>query len=221
MLSPRSEAVNAKVCRTLRAEAHTLRCASGTIFGREVVPEVCRTSAMSSADAGPGAWRQRRSLSFGKNEREAARAVFARGGNPRDRNAELARDIDGGGCFVLLDDQQLGVQVHQVELEFVGPVSRVQGCGGRTSGDAHERGGHRGTVIEHDRDAVVTTDPLRIERAQRIARELAQRLVRERRATRRAQGCRAGRARFQKLEHSCRRTAHVDDPLVGSQSETG
>ena len=26
-----------------------LRCESGTIFGREVVPEVCRTSAMSSA----------------------------------------------------------------------------------------------------------------------------------------------------------------------------
>src|SRR6266850_5043598 len=54
MLSPRSEPANARVCRTLRAEAHTLRCASGTIFGREVVPEVCRTRAMSSTDAGPG-----------------------------------------------------------------------------------------------------------------------------------------------------------------------
>jgi hypothetical protein len=55
ILSPRSEAVSAKVCRTLRAEALTLRWASGTIFGREVVPDVCRTSAMSSAVAGP--WR--------------------------------------------------------------------------------------------------------------------------------------------------------------------
>ena len=32
----------------LRADAQTLRCASGTIFGRDVVPDVCSTSAMSS-----------------------------------------------------------------------------------------------------------------------------------------------------------------------------
>ena len=36
----------------LRAEAQMLRCDSGTIFGRDVVPEVCRTSAMSSGSAG-------------------------------------------------------------------------------------------------------------------------------------------------------------------------
>ena len=35
-----------------RAEVQILRWVSGTIFGREVVPEVCRMSAMSS---GPGA----------------------------------------------------------------------------------------------------------------------------------------------------------------------
>ena len=34
-------------------ETLTLRCDSGTIFGRDVVPEVCRTSAMSSGSAKP------------------------------------------------------------------------------------------------------------------------------------------------------------------------
>ena len=50
MLRPRSSAVKRKV---LRAEAQTLRCVSGTIFGREVVLEVCNISAMSSAVAFP------------------------------------------------------------------------------------------------------------------------------------------------------------------------
>ncbi len=39
-LSPRSAAVRARLLPMLRAEAHTLRWDSGTILGREVVPEV-------------------------------------------------------------------------------------------------------------------------------------------------------------------------------------
>ena len=35
------------------AEAVTLACVSGTIFGREVVPEVCNTNAISSGSAMP------------------------------------------------------------------------------------------------------------------------------------------------------------------------
>ena len=38
----------------LLAEAQILAPVSGTIFGREVVPEVCRMSATSSGSAGPG-----------------------------------------------------------------------------------------------------------------------------------------------------------------------
>ena len=53
MLSPRSCAVKPRLSRMLRAEAQTLACVSGTIFGREVVPEVCSTSAISPACAGP------------------------------------------------------------------------------------------------------------------------------------------------------------------------
>ena len=35
------------------AEAVILTCDSGTIFGREVVPEVCKTNAISSGSAMP------------------------------------------------------------------------------------------------------------------------------------------------------------------------
>ena len=38
----------------LRAEVQMLAWRSGTIFGREVVPEVCRMSATSSGSTGPG-----------------------------------------------------------------------------------------------------------------------------------------------------------------------
>src|SRR3984885_16221294 len=38
----------------LRAEVQMLPCVSGTIFGLEVVPDVCRMSATSSGLAGPG-----------------------------------------------------------------------------------------------------------------------------------------------------------------------
>ncbi len=50
----RSSGVRRRVARMFPAEAHTFRCSSGTIFGREVVPEVWSTSATSSGPAGPG-----------------------------------------------------------------------------------------------------------------------------------------------------------------------
>jgi len=55
MFSPQSLALNCKLWRMLRAEAHRLRCDSGTILGREVVPEVCSTIETSSAWASPPA----------------------------------------------------------------------------------------------------------------------------------------------------------------------
>ena len=48
----RSSAVSASEVLILPAEAATLAWVSGTILGRDVVPDVCRISAMSS---GPGA----------------------------------------------------------------------------------------------------------------------------------------------------------------------
>ena len=51
MLTPRSCAVKASAVRMLRAEAQTFRCERGTILGREVVPEVWSTRAMSPGSA--------------------------------------------------------------------------------------------------------------------------------------------------------------------------
>src|SRR5208337_2155008 len=54
MLRQTSSGVSARIAPTLQADAVTLMCRSGTIFGRDVVPEVCSTSATSSAAASPG-----------------------------------------------------------------------------------------------------------------------------------------------------------------------
>ncbi len=53
-LSARSSAESASEVAMLRAELQMLECASGTIFGREVVPDVCRMRATSCASASPG-----------------------------------------------------------------------------------------------------------------------------------------------------------------------
>src|ERR1051326_5201323 len=50
MQRPRSSGVNWRVAPMCRAEAQMLRWARGTILGRDVVPDVWRTSAMSSGD---------------------------------------------------------------------------------------------------------------------------------------------------------------------------
>lgn len=54
MLRHLSAGVSASVLPICLAEAQIFACASGTILGRDVVPEVCRISAMSSCWAGPG-----------------------------------------------------------------------------------------------------------------------------------------------------------------------
>ncbi len=51
MLSPTSVGSKRVVARILWAEAQTLRWRKGTILGREVVPDVCSTRAMSSGSA--------------------------------------------------------------------------------------------------------------------------------------------------------------------------
>src|SRR5436305_4774285 len=53
MVRPQSFAVKASVAAMLPAETLMLRWDNGTIFGRDVVPEVCRISAISSGSAKP------------------------------------------------------------------------------------------------------------------------------------------------------------------------
>ena len=89
----------------LRAEAQMLACASGTIFGREVVPEVCRMSATSSGSAGPG----RAAGAHGRAREPEAPCPGLRLGRERDeRDAELFRRRDRRRRAARFDDQRLG-----------------------------------------------------------------------------------------------------------------
>ena len=71
---------------------------------------------------------------------------------------------DCGRCAVVFDDQRLGVQVRQVELELVGAVGRVQRGRRHTAGGADEAGRHLGAVGQHEGDAVIAADAQAVQR---------------------------------------------------------
>ena len=100
-------------------------------------------------------------------------------------HAELLGHRDGRRRAAALDDQRLGVQVRQVELELVGAVGRVERRAGHAAGAGDEAGRHLGAVVEHDRDAVVAADAQAIEPLDGGADQAAQCAVRQRRPARR------------------------------------
>ncbi len=92
---------------------------------------------------------------------------------PRDRNAELLRDADGRRVLAGSDDQQLGAEVGEIELEFVGTIGRIERRGRRGRANAQERRRHLRTVVEHDADAIARADTLRRERCGDVRDERA------------------------------------------------
>ena len=123
--------------RCCRAEAVTLRWVSGTIFGRAVVPEVCSTSATSSAlrpcpaaPALPG---------LAALQDEAARAALHLGHQLQHRHAQSLRHRPRRRLDAPLHDQRPRLQVGQVELELLVLVGRVQ----RRRGGARRRSTRR------------------------------------------------------------------------------
>ena len=135
--------VEAPACRAmLPALRRDVALVSGTIFGRDVVPEVCRTSAMSSA-CGPAA---------GSAPAPPIRRVGARSVNapaPLLRRRQQVDDGDAAAsrrrrwrarsapCSTI---RAFALEVGQVELELVGAVGRVERRGGRAAGDGDEGG---------------------------------------------------------------------------------
>ena len=148
------------------AEAHRLRCDSGTILGREVVPEVCSTSAMSSGSAMPPRAAAVPRASVGHERKAAGTGVRARH-QFDDPHAQPLRDLDGRTAAATRDDQRLGLQVAQVELELLGAVGRIERRARDAAGAGHEAGRHLGAVVEHDRDPVVAPDAEGVEPGQR------------------------------------------------------
>ena len=184
MLRQRSLGVSPSVSRMFFAEAAMFAPDSGTIFGREVVPEVWRTSAMSPAAAGPGAprvapigvagrggkhRRARRSLSPDEEpERQASPPPLP---PPRSRRRRRTR--------------ARAPKVGQVELEFLRAVGRVERRGRGAGGDRHKGSRHLRAVRQHDRDAIVAAYAERVQARDRLARELSKGFKAERRAVRR------------------------------------
>ena len=96
-----------------------LRWVSGTIFGREVVPDVCRISATSSASAEPRA--AAGGVPAPPQSRNAPAPAVGLGHERDQRDAELLRRLRRAGeSLPCLDDQRLGVEIGQVEVELVG-----------------------------------------------------------------------------------------------------
>lgn len=97
------------------------------------------------------------------------------------------RHLDRRRCAALLDDQRLGTQVGQVELELLGTVGRVQRRTGHASGAGQETARHHRPVRQHDGDPVVAADAVRVQRRQRGLDLAPQRAMAQRGAIRRAQ----------------------------------
>ena len=139
--------------------AQTLAWVSGTIFGREVVPEVCSTSATSSAAAWPGRAAAPAALAARRNAPAPGRASRRQRRSP-GRRAFRPPSI-AGDVLPASTTSALAAKIGQVELELVGAVGGIERRRGRAGGDAEEGGRHFRAVRQHDRDAVAAADPER------------------------------------------------------------
>ncbi len=150
-LRHRSAGPSASERRTLPAEAQRLACVSGTIFGRDVVPDVCSTRATS---CGPG--------EAGRSALPGCRPVQReRAGLPAGRRAQLqhgegerARHRPRRALRAGRHDEALRAEIGQVELEFRLAVCGVEGRTGGPACDGQEGEGHLRTVGQDDGHAV-------------------------------------------------------------------
>jgi len=78
-------------------------------------------------------------------------------------NAARACNARGGRVAARQHHQGFRIQIAQVKVELGGAVRRVEGGAGRGAGDREESQRHLGTVGQHDRHAVVTTDAQRVQ----------------------------------------------------------
>src|SRR5262245_51284091 len=116
----------------------------------------------------------------GEEEREMSRSPFGGGPEPHHRNAELRGDIDGRRLLVLLDYENLGLEVGEVEFELVAFVGVVKwGCGG-TGSNPERASGHRRAIVQNDSNAVAAPDTMTVENRHRRIDQRPERLEAER-----------------------------------------
>ena len=97
--------------------------AAAPASGRDVVPEVCSNSAMSPASANPGA--AGGPIASPSIAEAAGRRVVQRD-QPEHADAEALGHRHRRSGLVLGDEDRLGADVGQVEIEFLGPVGRIE-----------------------------------------------------------------------------------------------
>ena len=159
-----------------------LAWASGTIFGREVVPEVCRMSATSSGFGGTGPGGGARSPSAGQPER--AGAGLRLGSERNERDAKLLRRAKRGRFAARFDDQRLCFEILEIELELVLLIGGIERRRGRRGGHAEKRRRHFGSVRQNNRDPIAAADSEIVQRADRAFDQRAQACVGQRRRAR-------------------------------------
>ncbi len=138
------------------AEAQIFDWSSGTILGRDVVPEVCRIRATSSVAGrrgiGGAAWPFAGQREICPPVRTLRHWTAARWPCPPCRRSK------GGAVVIAGHDKRLGLEVGQVEVVFLFAVGRVERRGCRHLRDGDKGGGHFGPVGQHDRHAVAAPD---------------------------------------------------------------
>ncbi len=81
---------------------------------------------------------------------EASGARFRRGVQGQDRRPKPGRDLDRRRRAPRLDDQGLGLQVGQIELELLGPIAGIERRRGDGRGHRDEGYSHLRPVRQHD-----------------------------------------------------------------------
>ena len=155
----------------------------------------------------------------GKAERARARRPVRREFNQRD--PELLGDGNCGRGAAGFNDQRLRVEVAHVELELVAAIGGIERRGGRSGGDAHERGRHLRAVRQHDRDAVAAPDAERVERADGFINQPAQGRIGQRRRVMRENRGRVVAPRGEEVFQSPRRSHVVLFLLTRARSRAG
>ena len=133
-------------------------------------------------------------------------------GHERDQpDAELLRRVQRRRFAAHFDDQRLGVEIAEVELELILPIGGVERRRGRGGGDGKKRGRHLRSVGEDDGDAVAAADAKLVQLGDGAIDERAQGRVGQRRRVMAGDGDRLVLPRRDEVSQ-CSVCAHDDLP---------
>ena len=131
-----------------------LVCVSGTIFGRDVVPDVGSSSATSpgltGSSDGPSPWSP---VSVKNRPPLFTRSKAPRTRTPREIASTASRRIDPGHR-----DQRIRPQISEISVQFFGAVGWIHRGADRVGLHGENCHGHLRTIREHHRHPVTTAD---------------------------------------------------------------